>query len=82
MTTCANVGTGISIPPGQDPLYLAISITNRVGLYYQPHDVFAWLNERKPVRILMDSIWLYDVTNDAEAKARLKAMTSPLPPAR
>lgn len=82
MTTCADMGgTGV-IAPDQNPLYFAVSATNRVGLYYQPHDAFAWLDNRKPVKVFMDSIWLYDVTNDPEAKTRLEALTSPPPPAR
>jgi len=39
--------------------------------------VFKWLDSRRPVQVFMDSIWLYDVTNDPEAKVRLKALVPP-----
>jgi hypothetical protein len=77
MTTCADAGGGEALASTQDPLYFAVSATNRVGLYYQPHDVFKWLDSRRPVQVFMDSIWLYDVTNDPEAKVRLKALVPP-----
>lgn len=53
---------------------LAISATNRVGLYLgrvAGPDPFAWLDSRKPEVVLGGSIIIYDVTLDADAHARL-----------
>lgn len=53
---------------------LAVSATNRVGLYLarvtgaRP---FAWLDARKPEAVLGGSIFVFDVTQDAEAHAQL-----------
>lgn len=53
---------------------LAVSATNRVGLYLGRAlgpDPFAWLDSRKPEAVLGGSILVYDVTQDADAHARL-----------
>ncbi|TBR22144.1 hypothetical protein EPO15_08640 [bacterium] len=53
---------------------LAVSATNRVGLYLARAlgpDPFAWLDARKPEAVLGGSILVYDVTLDADAHANL-----------
>ncbi|MBI3299718.1 MAG: glycosyltransferase family 39 protein [Elusimicrobia bacterium] len=53
---------------------LAVSATNRVGLYLRRilgPEPFAWLDGRTPVAVLGGSIFVYDVTSDADAHARL-----------
>jgi hypothetical protein len=59
--------------PG-NPLLLAVSETNLVGTYYKDHALFSWLRSRRPVAIPGGSIFLYDLTADAEGRARLGAM--------
>lgn len=50
--------------------YFAISATNRTGIYYDDPQTFKWLDTRRPITLLAHSIWLYDVTHDAEAHQR------------
>ncbi|MBI5597527.1 MAG: glycosyltransferase family 39 protein [Elusimicrobia bacterium] len=53
---------------------LALSATNRTGVYLRRFlgpDPFAWLDARKPEAVLGNSIFVYDVTADADAHARL-----------
>ncbi len=70
--TCTEIpddGNG-DLGPGQKTL-LAVSLTNRQGLYYVPHSIMEWLGNRKPVSKILDSIWVYDISNDAEAHRAL-----------
>jgi len=53
------------------PAWLAISETNLVGTYYRDHESFAWLRSRTPAAVPGGSIWLYDLSADADARARL-----------
>jgi hypothetical protein len=55
-------------------IFFAISATNLQGLYYKDHQSFDWLKERAPAAILMDSIWVYDITRDANAHERMAGM--------
>ena len=55
---------------------LAISVSNLMGLYYQPHDAFAWLRPLKPVQILDDSIFVYDLTGQEEFIGRIDAIVA------
>lgn len=67
MTSCSKLA-GDGLPPaGQGKKLLAISVTNRLGVYYTPHTLFNWLDSREPVRVIGDSIWVYDLTGDGEA---------------
>lgn len=75
MTSCTELAGEPQADPSQEKqILLAISETNLGGVYYQPHDVFRWLNQRQPVRVLLDSIRIYDITQDADAQKRLKAL--------
>lgn len=58
------------------PLYLAVSQTNRAGVYFRDKALFAWLAARAPVASPGGSIFLYDLTADAEGRARLAALLS------
>ncbi|MDO8803061.1 MAG: glycosyltransferase family 39 protein [Elusimicrobiota bacterium] len=71
MTVCSKL-PGDGLPPeGQEKKLLAVSVSNRLGVYYQPHTLFSWLDSRRPVRIISDSIWVYDVTGDPAAQKLL-----------
>lgn len=71
MTACAPLA-GDGLPPeGQAKKLLAVSVTNRLGVYYAPRTLFSWLDSRGPVKIIGDSIWVYDVTADPEARKLL-----------
>ena len=56
------------------PLYLAVSETNLVGTYFQDHALFSWLRSRAPAAVPGGTIYLYDLTADADARARLAAL--------
>jgi hypothetical protein len=50
---------------------LAISATSRTGAYFGGRTDFAWLNARRPIAVLLDSIFVYDLTQDAPAHQQL-----------
>jgi hypothetical protein len=74
MTTCAKLAGDGRPPEGEGKKLLAVSVTNRLGVYYTPRDLFGWLDSRTPERIAGNSIWVYDVTGDTEA---LKLLSHP-----
>jgi hypothetical protein len=53
---------------------LAVSATNRQGVYYHDSGEFSWLRIRQPAAVLGDSIYVYDITGDAEAHRQLGRM--------
>jgi len=74
MTACAKLpGDGLP-PPAQARQLLAVSVTNRLGVYYTPRILFGWLDGRPHDKIAGNSIWVYDVTGDSEA---LKLLSYP-----
>jgi hypothetical protein len=50
---------------------LAISVNHLLGVYGEDKDVYAWLWSREPAARVGDSIFVYDLTRDADAHARL-----------
>lgn len=73
MTACARL-QGDGPPPAEGKKLLAVSATNRLGVYYKPVTLFGWLDGRRPEKIAGDSMWVYDVTGDTEA---LKMLSYP-----
>lgn len=63
-----------ALKPEGGRVLFAVSAANRLGLFYTPHDVFSWLDGRKPAVTLLDSINVYDITNDAQAQRRLELL--------
>jgi 4-amino-4-deoxy-L-arabinose transferase-like glycosyltransferase len=51
----------------QSRVLFAISATNRQGIYHRHHDDFLWLDSRTPIKILGHSLFIYDITHDADA---------------
>jgi len=71
MTSCSPL-PGDGLPQEkQEKKLLAVSVTNRLGVYYSPHTLFSWLDSRRLVKVIGDSIWVYDVTGDREAQKLL-----------
>ena len=66
--------TGNAVLTSSSPLYFAISETNLVGTYYSEHHGFDWLRLRRPIAVPGGSIYLYDLTADAEGRARISAL--------
>lgn len=56
------------------PLLLAISQTNRAGVYFQDHGLWSWLGSRVPAAAPGGSLFLYDLSSDPEGRARLSAL--------
>lgn len=65
-TACARL-PGDGPPPAGGRQLLAVSVTNRLGVYYTPRNLFGWLDGRQPEKIAGNSIWVYDVTGDTGA---------------
>lgn len=65
-------GNAVLSPGG--PILFAVSETNLVGTYFQNHALFDWLRAREPAAVPGGSIYLYDLTADAEARAIVAAM--------
>ena len=79
LMTVSNVerpGNAALSPDG--PALFAISETNLVGTYYKDHALFAWLRSRAPAAVIGGSIYLYDLTADADARGRLAGMLAAL----
>ncbi len=57
-------------------LLLAVSATNLDGVYYRDHAVFSWLKRKTPVFVAGHAIFVYDLSGDASARARLGRILS------
>lgn len=66
---------GVSLH-GEREVLLAVSATNLQGVYYRDRGMFAWLRERRPAKVLGHSLFVYDLTGDAEAHERLAKIFS------
>lgn len=64
-----------ALEPGA-PLYLAVSATNRGGVYYRNKALFSWLSSRVPAAVPGGSIFLYDLSADPEGRRRLAVLLS------
>jgi len=54
---------------------IAVSVMNLQGTFlFLDHEVFRFLRERKPLAVAGGSIYLYDITGDADAHRRLAAL--------
>jgi hypothetical protein len=53
---------------------LAVSAMNLQGVYFGDRHAYSWLDTRRPVAVLGYSIWIYDITNDADAHEALARM--------
>ncbi|MBI4387267.1 MAG: hypothetical protein HY551_07780 [Elusimicrobia bacterium] len=53
-------------PSASGRVLFAVSATNLQAVYYADKSIFDWLKERRPVRVIDHSIFLYDLTQDAQ----------------
>lgn len=67
---------GIAEPRREDPVLLAVSATNRQGVYYADKGAFSWLAARRPAFTAGHSIFLYDLTQDLDGRGRLSALAA------
>src|SRR5262249_49043320 len=59
------------LPLGVKKEVFAISVTNLQGVWLEDKDLYRWLYLRTPVAKIGYSIFVYDLTGDAEAHIRL-----------
>jgi hypothetical protein len=75
-------GWGQFQPPPADrvdplgPIFVAVSVSDLQGIYLSDPTLYLWLLDRTPISRTDDSIWLWDLTGDADAIARLHAAMS------
>jgi hypothetical protein len=62
--------------PADAPRHVvAVSGSNLQGIHLADPQTYAWLRDRQPAAVLGGSIWVFDLTGDAAAIARLRALT-------
>jgi len=66
--------TGERVPENSPRVLLAIGVGNLQGTYLHPPEFYHWLDSRMPVARLAGSIWVYDLTGDVEAIARVRRL--------
>lgn len=67
---------GAAQPAPGAPVLLAVSATNRQGVYYANPESWSWLSSRAPVFTAGHSIFLYDLTRDKDGRAELAKLAS------
>lgn len=67
---------GVAEPEPGAPVLLAVSATNRQGVYYANPESWRWLSARAPVFVAGHSIFLYDLTRDADGRERLAELAA------
>ena len=76
-----------SLPPGLAKVYVAVFGTNLQGVYLADSHTYDFLRSRPPHVVLAGSVWVYDVTGDADAVRQLEVLAAQCrptvtPPAR
>lgn len=76
-----------TLPAGLDKVYVAVFGTNLQGVYLADPHSYDFLRNRTPHAVLAGSVWVYDVTADADALRKLEALAAQCrptvtPPAR
>jgi hypothetical protein len=64
-------GHSCVLPPGAEREVLAIGVTHLQGVYLPDPDLYLWLRERTPVACIGYSIYVYELTGDADAHLHL-----------
>jgi len=59
------------LPPGMKKEILAISVVSLQGVWFEDKGLYRWLYDRTPVTKIGYSIFVYDLTGDADAHVRL-----------
>jgi hypothetical protein len=65
---------GQPIPADAPRHVLVVSANNLLGIYLNDPDAFAWLRTREPTALLGGCLYVFDLTGDAEAIGRVRAM--------
>lgn len=56
------------------PILVAVSVSNLQGTYLNDPTMYRWLLERDPISRTDDSIWVWDLTGDADAIERVRRL--------
>ncbi|MBI4377217.1 MAG: hypothetical protein HY549_12305 [Elusimicrobia bacterium] len=65
---------GAADPKELKDILLAVSATHLQSTYFADKNLFSWLKERQPVYVAGHSIFLYDLSADADGRSRLAAL--------
>lgn len=65
---------GEQVPATATRHVVVVSANNLLGIYLNDRDTFAWLRTREPIATLSGSLFVYDLTGDAEAIDRVRAL--------
>lgn len=73
---CCNVtrAGGEADPAAEGKVLFAVSATNLQAVYFREKGLFSWLKEREPETVIGHSIFLYDLTRDAEGRRALSRL--------
>jgi hypothetical protein len=79
LPTYGRVGApGGEIIPADAPRHvLVVSANNLLGVYLNDPATFAWLRVREPAAVLGGCLYVYDLTGDADAIRRVRALALP-----
>jgi hypothetical protein len=64
----------VRVPEDQPLQLVAISITNLQGTYLKDPQTFAFLKELPPTEIVGETIWIFDLSEDAERLKKIREM--------
>jgi hypothetical protein len=64
-----------AIPENAGRHIVAVSANHLYGLFLNDPNLYSWLRERKPISTLDGSIHVFDLTDDPEALARIRALS-------
>lgn len=67
---------GEAIPAAAARHVVAVSVNHLLGLFLNDPDTYAWLRDRQPVAILGGCIYIFDLTGDRAAIARVRAIVN------
>ena len=65
---------GETVPENATRHVLVVSVNNLLGIYLNDPDTFAWLRAREPSAVLGGCLYVYDLTGDADAVRRVRAL--------
>lgn len=65
---------GEDIPASAPRHVVVVSANNLLGIYLHDPDTFAFLRAREPIAVLARSLFVYDLTRDPAALARVRAL--------
>jgi hypothetical protein len=68
---------GEQIPARAPRHVVVVSANNLLGIYLNDPDTFAFLRAREPTAILAGCLYVFDLTNDADALRRVRAVANP-----